>query len=273
MPFSTTQIRPSINSRLTVRFSGLLLLKPGPDANTCEIGVHRTAEAPHTFQVMLIINKPGQPPTLLRLLTGPLTEEFNILVQPPITGFQIFERDHGPFDRSDGHNDAFDSRWTLDMNALHEGVDFNDGARPVVRLNDGTLYTGNLTREDLGPVLGQQNTNGEPLFRIAADLAAAIDMRHGTTVTLSTGDVPLLELPRSGEDPGTTYTIVLVNEPPGLGGEDHDEFAEYYQVLEVNGAQIPEADRFLLDYEGQPVTDEIPCMPTIINPPGTGGDN
>jgi hypothetical protein len=266
MSFYKTNTRPSPNSRVTVRFSGLLLLKPGPNGNTCEIGVHRTSTSPHSFHVMLIINKPGQPLTFIRLLTGPLTSEFNIEVQPTTTGFRVFERDPGPFDRSDNRNDVFDSRWAVNMAALHPGVDFNDGARPVVRLNEGILYTGNLTRENLRPVLGLPNTAGEPQHRIAADLAAAIDLHGEAKVMLSWENGQSLELPRPLEEAGTTYTILLLNEPPGLGGDAHNEFTEYYEVLEVNGKEIEDGDQFQLDFESQPTTDEIPCMSVTINP-------
>lgn len=266
--FSTTQTRPTINSRVTVRCSGLLLLKPGPEGNTCEIGVHRTATSPHSFQVMLIVNKPDQPLTFIRLLTGPLTSEFNIEVQPETTGFQVFEGYPGPFNRSNSRNDPCDSRWAVDMAALHPGVDFNDGARPVVKLNEGILYTGNLTRENLRPLLGRPDTNGEPQFRLAADLAVAIDLHPEGKVMLSWENGQNLELPRPLDAPGTTYTIVLLNEPPGLGGQAHDEFPEYYGVLEVDGKPVPEEERFVLDFDGQPTTDEIPCMPLIIGRSG-----
>ena len=58
---------------------------------------------------------------------------------------------------------------------------------------------------------------------------------------------------------------MLLNEPPGVGGDGHDEFAEYYNVLEIDGNEIPPNARFLLDF-GPPSTDEIPCMPVLLNP-------
>jgi len=268
MPFKTTTTPPSINATVTVRFSGLLLLKPGPKGNTCEVGVHRTSTSPHAFQVMLIVNKPKQPLTFIRLLTGPLTGDLNIEAQPATNGFQVFTPTPEPFVRNDDGNNEFDFRWAVNMSPLHPGADFNGGARPVARLNEGILYTGNLSPEAFRPMLGQQGTRGTPQFRIAADLAAAIDLAPGSTVMISwdqSGNARNLELPRPLDREGTTYTIVLLNEPPGIGGEGHDEFAEYYGVLEVGGAKIKPAERFLLDF-GQPGSDEIPCMPVVLNP-------
>ena len=88
-----------------------------------------------------------------------------------------------PFIR-DNNSDELDYRWALNMSSLHPEVDFNDGARPVARLNGGTLYTGNLTRDGLEPVL-VQGPNETPQHRIAADLAVGIELSPEGKVVLS----------------------------------------------------------------------------------------
>src|ERR1700742_1193886 len=99
MPFSTTAIQPATDAKVTVTFAGLMMLKPA-NGNSLEIGVHRFSKT-HLFQVMLIVNKPSRPPRLIRLMTGPLTSNFEMIVDPvPATGIQVFAPTAN-FDRSD----------------------------------------------------------------------------------------------------------------------------------------------------------------------------
>ena len=82
MPFNTTTTHPlTAAAKVTVEFKGLLLLKPDGN-NGCEIGIHRFSST-HMFQVILIVRKPERAPTLVRLVTGPLTRPFAINVTPP----------------------------------------------------------------------------------------------------------------------------------------------------------------------------------------------
>src|SRR5687767_15915900 len=92
MPFNTTSTVPSINSTVTVRFAGLMLLKAGA-GNTCEVGVHRLTDS-HAFQAMLIVHKPDLPLTVIRLTTGPLTAPFSVDVLPAAgAGFLAFAQE------------------------------------------------------------------------------------------------------------------------------------------------------------------------------------
>lgn len=271
MHFNTTTIAPRLDARVTVKFAGLLLLKPA--GKRCEIGIHRLSST-HAFQVMLIVSRPDRPPNLTRLLTGPLTTPIEISVDPdPGTGVQAFVSSAGKFERSQANNE-FDFRWALDIQELHmdKKVDFNDGARPVAILNAGTLYTPTLTRIALSPVL-VRGEETKPLHQFSADLGAAIDLPAPSTPTPSTvtlswqheGEPRTYTLPREFDPEGVRYTVVLLNDPPISSAASHDEFAHYYEVLESKGKAIPGTEQFRIEYNGGPTTDEIPCMPVLLS--------
>src|ERR1700752_871246 len=131
MPFTPTTTVPNICATVTVRFFGLMLLKPG-ESNTCEVGIHHFSPV-HSFQAMLIVHKPNLPLTFIRLTTGTLTGPMTFELFPtPAPGFSAFEP--GPFDRTSDLTDKKDHRWTLNMREHHPNVDFNEGARPVAIL-------------------------------------------------------------------------------------------------------------------------------------------
>jgi hypothetical protein len=269
MSFITTTTAPATNAKVTVKFAGLMLLKPNEN-NGCDIGIHRLSET-HALQVILVVSKPDRPPGLIRLVTGALTQPFAINVnQDPNPGVKAFTRGPDPFDPNRAGNNELDFRWAINMRQLHEGADFNDGARPVATLNAGTLYTSNLTPTELTPEL-VNGTKRTPLPRFSADLAAAIDLPVGGTVELSWtvdgGERRSLNLPRRNDPARTTYTVTLLNDPPVVNALAHDELSQYYQVLEVAGQMIPLEKQFRIAYNGDPNTDEIPCMPVVLNPP------
>ena len=273
MSFTTTRDIPATNAGVTVKFAGLMLLKPNENNGGCDIGIHRLSET-HALQVIVVVSKPDRPPSLIRLVTGTLTQPFAINVTPdPGTGVQVFARGADPFDRTKNNNEL-DFRWAINMQQLHQDADFNGGARPVATLNAGTLYTSNLTPVELTPELVNGVTR-TPLPRFSADLAAAIDLSNATTVELSwnldSGERRTLRLPRPNDPPRTTYTVTLLNDPPApiTSIFSHDELAHYYEVLEVNGQPIPGTNQYRISYNGSPTTDEIPCMPVVLNPPRT----
>ncbi|HET6977046.1 MAG TPA: hypothetical protein VFI24_12035 [Pyrinomonadaceae bacterium] len=271
MAFPTTSMQPlTAIAKVTVRFSGLILLKPGA-GNHCEIGINRFS-SDHAFQVILIVKKPQRPPTLIRLVTGPLTRPFLINVTPdPHTGVQAFAPTSGTFVRSSTSNNDLDFRWALDLRESHPGIDFNDGALPGAKLNAGTLYTPTLTNTalNLELVQGAGTTPGVRLGRIAGDLAAAIStLPPNTTVELTwdeLGEPRRLSLPRRFDLVDTTYTIAFLNDPPTMSSALHDELGLYYKVLQIGGAPVPIAARRRLRFTPPPTTDEIPCMPVVLN--------
>ena len=284
MPFSTTNTIPKFNATCTVKFAGLMLLKAG-EGNTCEVGVHRLS-AFHAFQAMLVVNQPGKTLELSRLITGPLTAPLTIdLVPAPESGFQLFAQE--PFGRENERSHRFDYRWAINMRKLNPKADFTDNARPGVTLNAGILYSSKLTSPDLEPELisakpptsgpqppssGPQQAGSAPkkLHKFAADLAVAIDVPDGSNLVIGwqeSNQQKILNLPRETDEPGTTYTISLMNDPPTAGiTVPHDELGLYYDVLEEGGAPIPLAKQFRFKTREE-ATDAIPCMPVTVGPP------
>lgn len=262
MAFTTTNSVPQ--AKVTIKFAGLMLLKPnGPDA--CKIGVHRLSQE-HLFQAILTKHKPNLPPTLVRLTTGSLQGQFNMYANRTGAAFRVFQTDNGAFDRASSSNHELDYRWGLNLSTLHPNADYNAGATPEATLNDGVLYTSNLTRLGHKPVLTKTSGGRMELIRVTGDLAAALDLPPGKTLRLSWTDSigsQTFDLPRQTDPLGTAYTLTLLNEPPGLIASPHDELAYYYDVLRVNGAPI--TDKWQLVYEGSPKNDEIPCLPIILN--------
>lgn len=245
-----------------------MLLKPGA-GNSCEIGIHRLSET-HSFQAMVIVSKPNRAPSLIRLLTGPLTGPFGINSTAPGGGVRAFTTTSTPFVASNEDNDELDFRWALNMRDMQDSeVDFNAGAHPVATLNTGILYTSTLTRRELNAEL-VRGTTRRRLHRFSADLAAAIDLPDRCWLELSWdegGEFRELRLPRRVDrhEPETTYTVVLLNDPPITTAAAHDELAYYYEVLEHHGVSIAADDRYTMSFTSGPTTDEIPCMPVVIN--------
>ena len=263
MPFTVTDNEPDVHSKVTIKFGGLLLLRP-KDNNMCEIGVSRSSSI-HTCQLMLIVNKPNLPATLLRLASGPLLKDLVINCTAP-GGFKAFAQD--PFDPTqENGNHRLDYRWAIDMSELNPDSDFNQGAHPIATLNDGVLYTSNLSLLTLKPALIKGNLKREPLM-LAADLAVSIPLAPGSQLTMSwtSSANPDIVLPRRVDlDPeGTIYTIVLLNDPPITTPTPHDELGLYYKVLEVGGGPIHPNDQWQLIYQSHPKSDEIPCLPVRL---------
>jgi hypothetical protein len=273
MSFTIVHTPPKIDSTVTVKFAGLLLLKPNGD-KMCDIGINR--QPGHAFQLMLIVDKPDLPLTLLRLSSGPLTGDVKITNSASTAAFKVFTRDDNPFDRAAANNNPLDARWALHLTDYHPGADFDNGARPIVTLNDGLLYASNLSRLELNPMLVTPQPppsppTETPLHRVAADVSASFDLAGSDKVSITweeAGHAQSFGLPRiQTVDPiGTTYTIVVLNDPPATSEPPHDELALYYEVLKVHGNQIPPNERKQLVFKVAAKSDEIPCLPGLLNP-------
>lgn len=267
MSFTVTNTPPNVNSKVTIKFAGLMLLRPDGNFN-CDIGIHRFAEG-HMFQAMLIVEKPGLPPTLIRLTTGPLMTDLTITANPPNTGFRVYAKDNNPFDPANPNNDRLDSRWTVDLERLNPGVLFlEEGTEPLATLNDGTLYSSNLSKEGLKPVL-VRGAERKELHFVAADLSAAIELPGQAVLMMSWrefGEPKSLKLPRDVDNNiNAKYTIVLINDPPSIEPPAHDELDLYYDVVRKNGQPVGDNEKWQLVYEDAPKSDEIPCLPIVLN--------
>jgi len=271
MPFVTTTIPPLTSPRVTITFSGLMVIRAGPN-NTCEVGVHRFSRD-HVLQVLLIVKKPNLPPLTVPLLGGFLTSQFLIRFAPdpnPQPGNFLAFAQQRPFTRNPNTDDLLDFRWAVNLRdpQIHPNVDTNEGVQPSVILETGVLYTPHLTRANLSPRLVRQGSPDIPLNRLAANLAASISL-NGRRLLLNwrdRGDRKDVLLPRDGDPLDTTYTVSFINDPPDLDTVLHDELVEYYRVLHIGNADIPGAQRFSLVYSNVIRTDEVPCLTTVLAP-------
>jgi len=271
MAFEMTNVPPPTTPRVSLTFSGLMILKPGTAARTCEIGVQKF-ERDHLFQVMLILNRPNRPPVGAAVFTGPLVTPFTIrrAVNPPAApDFKVYEVTR--FDRTvpvpATTPPPFDHRWALNLALKHPRVDINEDTKPVITLNTGVLYTPSLTSSTFSPRFERNGTPDDRLNQFAPSLAVSIEPEGRIIFEGVDSGLPLhLELPRAEDPPDMTYTLAFVNEPPSFALPPHDEFAFYYRMIQVDGSEIREGDRFRLRFGPQVRLDEIPCMPTTKNP-------
>jgi hypothetical protein len=269
MAFEITANEPAQNPPVTVTFSGLMVLKPGPN-NTCDVGVHRF-DREHLFQVILIESKPNRPPALTPLFLGPLMAPFSVGLssEPEVGDFMAFAPTPDPFVRSaESHEKDF--RWAINFREHHQDAQINGGAEPGISLKTGVLYTPNLTRPGLAPRLTRQGGDIQ-LHQIAEDLAVSIVPPVDTNVVLQWEDLgvkKIVTLPLDG-DPNTTYTVAFSNNPPNLTvtPNEHDELALYYRILkDGNSNPIDDALQFRLAIAANARSDEVPCMSTTLNP-------
>ena len=284
MPFTRTTTPPKTDAKITVEVTGLMLLREGAN-NTCEIGIHRFSRD-HLFQACLIVKKADRPPRLIRLQTGLPTSDFTMTLVPTtaVVGIQAFApTPDADFHRDPRVDDNRDYRWAFNVRKLpnHDTVDFPAGAhpraQPLATLNSGVLYTSNLSRDgqSIMQICGGNSIN---LNRVAADLAFAIDLPGDLSQPGSPrleiewsdrGESQHLELPRPGEEgeDGPTYTLSLINDPPFINPEAHEELDRYYKVLERNGASVPELERCALQIGDAPTSDQIPCLSILLEGP------
>lgn len=274
MAFQTTNTQPVTNAPVTLTFSGLIVLKPGEENNTCEIGVHQFTHD-HLFQVMLIANRPGRPPSVTRLLTGPLMTPVSIGLagggNPQAADFKVFALNDLDFDRgagtndNGGTNDSKDFRWAINIKTFHPTAEINGGVQPLITLKTGVLYVPNLSNGTLAPRLVRGEEPHVDLHQIAEDLAVSIVPPAGTQVEFQwqdLGETRSMTLPPTGGDATITYTVAFINEPANMSAEAHDELSLYYRIVDA----VPEETRFVLAFNEGAGSDVIPCMPVTKNP-------
>jgi hypothetical protein len=215
---------------------------------------------------------PNNPDIILMRHLGTLEPE-DLTIQAGNEGVTRFVPDL-PF----GHPNDF--RWLIDL----AGPNFHDcdvvidgtGTEPNVIIKDGLFYT--AARTDESKLRVTRNGGGKnplPLGAVAAIVGVNIYLR-GQKLTLTwtqDGEEETLILPLSDAPPNVSdYEIRIVNDPPYVDPEsdvsDHDEFKEYYKVVEkliIDGNDVEDFPHFKLKFEklrrpglGSPT---IPCMP------------
>lgn len=268
MPFTPTTDQPDIGAKVTVTFSGQMLLRPGRSDtggnHTCEVGINRYCRL-HKLNVLLLVHKPGKPPTIVPLLKDPLTRNFVIrrYPEPASADFRVFKP-------TEQLADMKDYRWSINIRDIHPNAEWNEGAEPVVQLKTGTLYAPTLTRDGMNPKY-KRNGLERRLIKVAPSLAVSIPLAGDQKLRLSWeefGDPYVLQLPRDSDnaDQDTKYTVAFVNDPP-YSMPEHDELALYYKILcDRYGEDIPPNEQWHLEFDDGELSDEIPCLPGRLDP-------
>jgi hypothetical protein len=270
MPFEPIGVLPS-SPLVTAYLSGLLLIRC-LNESSCDIGVVNN-EPSHILKISLRVIEPASTRTIV-LHHGSLDTPFRIDVeratQPGVFAFQ--DPDHA-FARNPRRDNGRDLRWAIDLEGdefhreplsanlplIHPGLSLNNG---------GVFHTAERTDED-SLKISRSRSGVYGMSSIAAIIGASIDVVPDSHVTLqwSGAGRPLI-LPRPDDKPGARYELIVSNEPPEAT-TDSDELANYYAVLKKNnGTAIPDGEKWMLDVGPHSLllkTDEIPCMPVILN--------
>ena len=252
MPFTPT---PDLRPDPTVRifFSGLLIIDPSDDGESCEVFVNHSAPK-HHLTIEIRRKRPNRPDELMMRHVGPLA--FTTTAQPT-HGFLIQKRtttgsDNIPNDPpgvrrydpaeppEDGEPDSLNLAFNLSGAQLHDGdpvltkvIDANAsppvvqefnlldvdpiGGRPSILVNDGVFYTAAKTRDDLEVFLQKEGEPEEKLPPFASLIGANIYLdapNQFLDVTWrNQGRLETLTLRRPRADENFSYEIYIVNDP------------------------------------------------------------
>lgn len=300
MPFRTVPDLPA-DPTMRVYFSGLMILHPSADEQSCQVFVHRRANN-HDFSIWLLLKQPRKLDVVLMRHVGllkPIPGEshgFLIEVAPGQRGVRKY----------DGSNptqepEAETLGLAINLQDLHSGKTRVDetGGRPSLFLNDAIFYTAQRTDPGLVVDLMRGGSKVKRLTPFTSLIGANIYLDQNQKIVVrrrESGRVDELELPRpaSGsrvvvrrrqggqvdelqlmEPPaGSSYEIYISNDPPVLLPTPHDELTEYYDVL----PDVPQRERFTLDFPSAVApqaaaaksnffgSTRTPCMPVIVEP-------
>lgn len=278
---------PKLDPKPDIRifFSGLMILDPSDDNQSCEVFVHRSA--PNHQLTIEVREKQKKGPDLIKMrhvgplpyaLSPPAFEE-----DPPIHGMSIAVETNPKGIR------AYDGKATKEGEALNlainlESEDFHDGAtgkidmlsgRPSILLNDAVLYTADKTSPELAIDLKRNGQQIRKLQPFASLIGGNIYLDDGDSVKvrwMAQGMLEELELTKPTD--GSSYEIYIVNDPlyesNAMFIPAHDEFKEYYKLL----PEVALENQFRLDVKpknGTPLpamdrgSTKTPCMSVYID--------
>ncbi|HEX2268497.1 MAG TPA: hypothetical protein VHH35_03140 [Pyrinomonadaceae bacterium] len=274
---------PNLDPRPDVRifFSGLMILAPSANSQSCEVFVHRSA--PNHQLTIEVREKQAKGPDLIKMRhVGPLPYALSPPAfdeDPPIHGMSIAVETNPKGIRAYNGNPTTEGE-SLNLAINLDGEDFHNGAigkidmlsgRPSILLNDAVLYTADKTSSELTIDLkrnGQQIRSLEPF---ASLIGGNIYLDNGDSVRvkwMAQGMLEELKLNKPAN--GSSYEIYIVNDPlyesDALFIPAHDEFKEYYKLL----PEVALQDQFRLDVKlpagANPPrgSTKTPCMSVII---------
>lgn len=300
MPFTPENIfRP--NPDVRVFFTGLMLIRPSMNSNTCEVWVHRAA-AEHELTVEVREKRPGRPDVIRMRKVGPLPYAFPPIGaaagDPPIHGLilQVRQAPKGvrAYTGADTANGEEALTEAVNFQSFHNGrvaPDVPNGepglnalnGRPSILMNDGLFYSAVKTPSDTTIELERDGAATIRLDPISSVIGANIYLDTADQLLVRWGDqgrLKQLPLDKPAANSGISYEIYIINDPlfedENRARPVHDEFEEYYKLLrEVPASGLPKPfrtqDQFRLKitppggnpHRGSTV---IPCMSALIDP-------
>jgi hypothetical protein len=256
---------------VTIVLRGLMVFHPDPAREYFEAGI---LPAPgHRFRVE-VREKTDAGVSTYSVPLPPITDLVNDswsleFMSPTKQGISFYQG--GAFDRKAGVGDARDFRWAVDI----EGTEFynqqvmikENQLGPILRMTSGEFYTRAKSR----PTMRRQGDGTYQYFgSVAEEIAADFHIVRGDVVLRSAKSGK--EILRLARRPGTTYEIILENQPETVGhmasmASSSDHFQYYYQVIAK-----PKTEWFEFKLAGDsnqfshvsspPGTPTIPCQPT-----------
>ena len=278
----------SPNPDVRIFFSGLMVLQPAKNGESCEVFVHRSAPN-HQLTIEVRQKQAGKPDLIRMRHTGPLPYAL-----PTIGAVEGDTPIHGMWIRVDKNpkgikafipgKGASPEGEGLDQAINIQGGDFHSGrigevdmlgGRPSILLDDAVLYTADKTRPDLTINLKKNNRQVKALEPFASLIGANVYLDEGDAVNVTwqvQGVIEQLQLAKRNDD--VSYEIYIVNDPPfeneTLQIPEHDELHEYYKLFPA----VPLQEQFRLEVIQPPVTagapaldrgsNRIPCMSVLM---------
>lgn len=274
----------SPNPDVRIFFSGLMVLQPAKNGQSCEVFVHRSAPN-HQLTIEVRQKQAGKPDLIKMRHVGPLPYALQTIGavegDPPIHGMAI------SVEKTPKGIVAFNSeKSSLEGESLYQainiqGTNFHGGnlgevdvlnGRPSILLNDAVLYTADKTDRELTINLKRNARQVRRLQPFASLIGGNIYLDPEDSVTVMwqvQGVIEELKLPKRND--GVSYEIYIVNDPlyenETLPIPEHDEFREYYKLF----PQVPLQDQFRLEVippaMNAPAPDRgstrIPCMSVL----------
>lgn len=266
---------PDLGNEPDVRifFSGLMVLEPEANGQSCEVFVHRSAPN-HELTIEVRQKQAGKPDLIKMRHVGPLPYALQTIGavdgDPPIHGMtievQTTPKGIKAFAPQAGHESA--EGLGLDRAINFQNADFHGanigevdvlGGRPSILLNDAILYTADTTRADLTINLKKNGRQLKEMAPFASLIGGNIYLDQNDSVSVKwqvQGVIEELSLPKPAR--GVSYEIYIVNDPlyenETLGLPEHDEFTEYYKLF----PQVERQQQFRMEVLQPPVIANAP---------------
>ena len=221
--------RLDATARVTIVFRGLMVLHPDPARKYFEAGILPASS--HKLRIQVLqksvagVSSFEVTPEILKAAQNDVWSlEF---ANSGRRGINLYK--NGAFDRKAGVGDEKDFRWAVDL----EGKEFYNEQLttrqhqfgPVLRVMSGEFYTKTRTP----PLLRNRGHGNYEYFGSAADEIAA-DLSDAGDVVLRSANSGK-EILRLNDKPGTTYEIVVENQPVTDVHASGGHFSYYYRLI------------------------------------------